>query len=160
MPADTAALLAAYIQARPGAAAQAAEIAETLALAKHVMARQGLPSIPPPAYNHPLRNLERVPTPGRRVGRWAYGMAACFAAGMFAGRMFLHSQIQTLQPPMEAKGAVATARVHGQPLTVTEEQRFWSLSHLYPTNSADLGQTHGQLVWISPLKRPQIRPQL
>ena len=150
LPPDTAALLDAYLQSTPSAAAAAAAIEETLLLAKQAVAPSSEPALPPPSFDRPLRILERESKPDLRLAQWAYGMAACFAGGLLLG-WFL------MRPPIEPRRRELAIISQAPAQTVAAAPGFWSISRLYqPDSTAAPAPRKDQLIWESPVKKPQI----
>jgi len=125
---DTAALLDDWLRHEPGAKAEAAEIEETLALAKRALAREEEKAILRPKFRH----AAWLP--------WAAGMAACFVAGIGLGLLPLRQPM--LKPPVANFAAAPDAG-------------FWSVHRLQMTGPAAKVQGP-RLIWKSPVRKPQL----
>jgi ferric-dicitrate binding protein FerR (iron transport regulator) len=125
---DAAALLDDWLRREPGAKAEAAEIEETLALAKRALIHEEEKAILRPKFRRPAW----LP--------WAAGMAACFVAGLALGLLALRQP--TLKPPVENLAAAPDAG-------------FWSARRLQMTSPAAKVQGP-RLIWKSPIRKPQL----
>lgn len=131
---DAAALLDAWLGREPAALAQAANIDETLRLAKRALAGAEDHAVLRPQFRSPAWL------------RWTVGMAACFLAGLGLGLL-------PLRPPMvpPPPGAFATVPDAG----------FWLARRLHvsgSTISVQSSKFNGQgsrWIWKSPVTKPQ-----
>jgi anti-sigma factor RsiW len=149
LPPDTIELLDAWLEKEPELAALARRTDETIRLAKQVL------GAPRPVRLPPLKTM--TVSPGRRQrsiaqrwrGDWVYGMAACFTAGLVAGLLVLREMpVPVTQPQALNAGAVAQApRV---------ESEFWSVQNLRTVNRNAPPGVHSQLIWDSPVRKPEI----
>ncbi|MGA2175017.1 MAG: hypothetical protein ABSH38_08565 [Verrucomicrobiota bacterium] len=125
---DAAALLEAWLEREPGAKAGAAEIDETLRLAKRALGGAEEHAVLRPKFRSPA------------WPRWAAGMAACFLAGLGLGLLPLRQP--TVAPPAENFATVNDAG-------------FWSARRLHVSSSTSKVQG-SRLIWKSPVTKPQL----
>jgi anti-sigma factor RsiW len=156
LPPDTSALLEAYLQTDPDASKQAVQLEKTMRLAKKALTPSPEPALPVPAFNRPLRVVEDKSAPVRLLPQWAYGMAACFISGLAVGWFMIHPPAKP--SPRETFVAARVAPLAAAPA----ESGFWSVSRLSRLNSTAVATTspQHQLIWTSPVKKPQLAPQL
>lgn len=135
---DTADLLDAYLKDRPGAAAEAAEIRDTLNVARQAagIRRPSANELPPLQLNQP-RPLAQ--TGALRWGQIS-ALAACLIVGFWLGRAGPRSG------PLEGPSTVVQAQ--------TENNDFWSIRRL-SAHAAEPSSTP-RVRWTSPSAWPQI----
>jgi anti-sigma factor RsiW len=135
---DVAELLEDHLRHEPAAQREAAEIGETLRLARLALSSQRVIPLP-------RRPFTRSPV-------WAWAMAACFVCGLslgiFAGRGRNDS-------PHIA--SVVSAPVHQTAaVTVSDESGFWSLRRLRAAAPPAGGKSENSIIWKSPVKKPEL----
>jgi anti-sigma factor RsiW len=149
LPPDTTALLDAWLEKEPEFAALARRTNETVRLAKLALDAARPVRLPPLKTATLLPDRVRTSVVRRWRSDWVYGMAACFVAGLVAGLLVLREMpLPVAQPQFHAENTVAQApRV---------ESEFWSVQNLRSANrNASLG-VHSQLIWESPVRKPEI----
>ncbi|MGP8199204.1 MAG: anti-sigma factor family protein [Limisphaerales bacterium] len=133
---DVEELLEAHLEREPAARREAAEIEETLRLARLALAGQKVVELP-------------ETRPAWRAPSWAWAMAACFVCGLLLGIFALRGRIATL----------AIASVPSQPspaMTTADESGFWSARRLRAGLSSMNVKTENRVIWKSPVEKPQI----
>ena len=154
LPPDTSALLEAFLRTDPAASKQAAQLKEAMTLAKKALTPSSESALPAPAFNRPLRVVESKSAPVRLLPQWAYGMAACFICGVAVGWFMLHPQAKPSRQETFVTASVASP-------AAPADSGFWSVARLSQLNSTVGGTpSQHQLIWTSPVKKPQIAPQL
>jgi anti-sigma factor RsiW len=149
LPPDTTALLDAFLEKEPELAALALRTDETIRLAKQVLDAPRPVRLPPLKTAALLRGRERTSVARRWRNDWAYGMAACFAAGLVAGLLVLREMtLPVARPPARNGGTVAQA--------TPVESEFWSVQNLRSQNRNASPGVHSQLIWDSPVRKPEI----
>ena len=138
LPPDVEDLLAAHILQNPAARQEAVEIAETLGLARRVLAEQPAVALP----------MVRSSTP---VLNWAWRLAACFVGGLLLGIFCMRGgqappRIIASIPSQPAAAAVTT----------TEESGIWSARRLRAGRSAVSAKAENRIIWKSPVRKPEI----
>jgi anti-sigma factor RsiW len=133
---DVKELLEAHLQQEPAARREAAEIGETLRLARLALA--GQPAVALPA----SRPFSRVPL-------WAWAMAACFVCGFSLGIFAVRGWSalpRTASVPGRETAAIMTA----------DESGFWSARRLRAGLSPVTMKTENRVIWKSPVEKPGI----
>jgi anti-sigma factor RsiW len=133
---DVQELLEAHLEQEPAARSEAAEIEETLRLAKLALAGQ-------PVIRLPRRQ------PSRRLPSWAWAMAACFVCGLALG--ILAARARSTPPRTASVPSRETAAT-----TMPRESGFWSASRLRAVLPPVPAKTENRIVWKSPVKKPEI----
>jgi anti-sigma factor RsiW len=133
---DVEELLEAHLEREPAARREAAEIEETLRLAKLALA--GRPVVPLPR-----------PQPSRRLPSWAWAMAACFVCGLSLGIFVARARTA---PPRTASAPGRETAV----TTAAHESGFWSARRLRAVLPPVPAKTENRIVWKSPVKKPEI----
>jgi anti-sigma factor RsiW len=133
---DVEELLEAHLQQEPAARREAAEIEETLRLARLALAGQKVVELPR------ARPFSRVPS-------WAWAMAACFVCGLSLGIFGAH----------ERSPAPRAASVPGREtaaVTTADESGFWSARRLRAGLSPVTVKLENRVIWKSPVEKPEI----
>jgi anti-sigma factor RsiW len=133
---DVEELLEAHLQQEPAARREAAEIEETLRLARLALA--GQPAVALPG----SRTSWRVPS-------WAWAMAACFVCGLSLGIFSARDRSaapRTASIPNRETAAITTA----------DESGFWSARRLRAGMSPVTVKTENRVIWKSPVEKPEI----
>jgi anti-sigma factor RsiW len=133
---DVEELLAAHLEHDPAARSEAAEIEETLRLARLALAGRKVVALPEarPSWRAPSR---------------AWAAAACFACGLFLG-MFGSRERSAASRTASAPspGTVAT--------TTANESGFWSAHRLRAGLPPINVKSENRVIWKSPVEKPQI----
>ena len=133
---DVEELLEAHLEREPAARKEAAEIEDTLRLARLALAGQKVVALP-------------ETRPAWRVPSWAGAMAACFACGLLLGIFALRDRI----------AAPGIASVPSQPspaITTADESGFWSVRRLRAGLPQMTVKSENRVIWKSPVEKPQI----
>ena len=133
---DVQELLEAHLEREPAARSEAAEIEETLRLAKLALACEPVILLPRPQRS-------------RRLPSWAWAMAACFVCGLSLGIYVARARIA---PPLAA--SVPSRQTAAT--TLPREPGFWSVSRLRAVLPPVPAKTENRIVWKSPVKKPEI----
>jgi anti-sigma factor RsiW len=149
LPPDTIALLDALLEKEPELAALARRTNEAIRLAKEVLDAPRPVRLPPLKTATLLHGRGRMSGARQWRGDWVYGMAACFAAGLVAGLLVLREMpVPVVRPQAQSAGGAAQApRV---------ESEFWSVQNLRSANRNASQGVHSQLIWDSPVRKPEI----
>jgi anti-sigma factor RsiW len=132
---DVAELLEDHFQHEPAARREAAEIDETLRLARLALVNEKV--IPLPARH-----------PSQRVPMLAWAMAACFVCGLSLG-VFTPRGGNGIPPIASAPPPRTTA-------AVPDGSGFWSVRRLRAAGPAAARKAQTSLVWKSPVRKPDI----
>ncbi len=133
---DVEELLEAHLQQEPAARGEAAEIGETLRLARLALAGQTVVALPG------LRPFSRIPS-------WAWAMAACFVCGLSLGIF-------------GARGRSALSRTAFVPsretvaITTADESGFWSARRLRAGLPLVTVKAENRVIWKSPVEKPEL----
>ena len=133
---DVKELLEAHLQQEPAARREAAEIEQTLRLARLALA--GQPAVALPA----SRPFSGVPS-------WAWAMAACFVCGFSLGIFAVRDGSalpRTASVPGRETAAIMTA----------DESGFWSAHRLRAGLSLVGVKAENRVIWKSPIEKPEI----
>lgn len=144
LPLDVNALLNAYLERDPAAAAKAAKMDETVDLATRALKPKTQPALPPLKVQ-PFVLPEARPSRNRMA--WAAGIAAAFVLGAGLGAMFLHSN-----PPTPSRAVV----VDVVRSTESQPSGIWSRSRWTNRLARASSPEEPRLTWISPVKRPVV----
>ena len=137
LPPDVAELLGAYLLQNPAARKEAAQIGETLRLARLALA--GQPEVRLPA-----------PKPSWHVPNWAWRMAACFVCGLSIGIFAMHGRNE---PPR----VTAAVPAHETAVATTaDETGFWSARRLRASLPSVTVKAEDRIIWKSPVRKPEI----
>lgn len=139
LPPDVRELLDDHLQREPSARREAAEIDETLRLARLALADEKVVALPSP------RKGWRIPTT-------AWPMAACFLGGLFLGLLTLPARSVNRPIAIAAPPQIVAAAT---PPIFTQNSSFWSVSRLRTESSTVLPRTD-RVVWKSVFKKPEI----
>jgi anti-sigma factor RsiW len=153
LPADTDALLVAYLDYDKAAGARAREFAAAAAAARRLF-QQPLPTALPP---FPAANIRNVEQAQRRVRalRYIASMAAVLVVGIGLGLVFPHAPaIETPAPLITVVATTPVVAAH------EPEAGFWSTQRLYANvrRAARPETTH--LIWNSTTALPRLGEQL
>jgi anti-sigma factor RsiW len=133
---DVEELLEAHLQHEPAARREAAEIEETLRLARLALAGQKVVALPG------LRPFSRVPS-------WAWAMAACFVCGLSLGIFGVRGRSALPRAAfVPSREAVA--------ITTADESGFWSARRLRAGLSPVSVKAENRVIWKSPVEKPEI----
>ena len=133
---DVQELLESHLEHEPAARREAAEIEETLRLARLALAGEKVVALP-------------VPQPSWRVPSWAWAMAACFVCGLSLG----------IFGARDRSAAPRTASVPSRETvaaTPADETSFWSARRLRAGMSPVTVKSENRVIWKSPVERPEI----
>jgi anti-sigma factor RsiW len=133
---DVEELLEAHLQQEPAARREAAEIEETLRLARLALAGQKVVELPGP------RPFSRIPS-------WAWAMAACFVCGLSLGIFGVRGRSAALNPASVASRETAA-------ITTADESGFWSARRLRAGLSPVNVKAENRVIWKSPVEKPEI----
>lgn len=156
LPPDTTALLEDYLAGKKELAAEAAQIEETMRLAKQAMAGSRTPVLPPMRPTVKLTVIDGGKKSTQRLPYWAYGMAACFAAGLMLGLLAMRGGNLPTAVVIKTEQPAAAAVVKAP----SAEPGFWSLARLQSVKHVAATKPDYQITWTSPVKRPEIKPSL
>jgi anti-sigma factor RsiW len=134
---DVAELLEARLQHEPAARRDAAEIAETLRLARLALAGRRVVALPASRPSRP-----------RAVSIWAWAMAACFVCGLSLGIFAARG--------VNDSHSVASAPAYQTAATTADESGFWSVRRLRAALPRVGGKPENSIVWKSPVMKPEI----
>ncbi|MGD0813435.1 MAG: hypothetical protein ABSA83_07515 [Verrucomicrobiota bacterium] len=133
---DVEELLEAHLEREPAARKEAAEIEDTLRLARQAMAGQKVVKLP-------------ETRPAWRGPSWAWAMAACFACGLLLGIFAMRGRI--------AAPRIASVPSQSTPaITTADESGFWSVRRLRAGLSRMTVKSENRVIWKSPVEKPQI----
>jgi len=130
-------LLEAHLQQNPAARKEAAEIGETLRLARLALASQPVVALP-------------VPRPYWHVPKWAWQMAACFVCGLLLGIFAMRGRNEPVR---------VTASIPGNPMasiTTPDDSGIWSARRFRAGLSPASVKAENPIVWKSPVRRPEM----
>lgn len=130
---DVSELLEAHLQHEPAARSDAAEIGETLWLARAALKERSVIPLPRPSAT------SRAPSR-------AWAMAACFVCGLSLGILAIGERSA---PPIASIPQTPVIAVAGK-------SDFWSVHRLRAGSPSAGGKTENQVVWKSPVKKPEI----
>lgn len=134
---DVEELLEAHLQQNPAARKEAAEIRETLRLAR--LALVGQPAVALP-----------VVRPSWRILTWALGMAACFVCGLSLGIFGVRGRNE---PPR----ITASMASHKTPAIKTVDgSGLWSARRFRAGLSPFAVKSGNRIIWKSPVRKPEI----
>ena len=151
LPADTEALLAAYLEHEEQATTEAKALDQTVSLARKVLSgaapsATGLPPFP----GARLARAHRM-----RRFRLAAALAACALIGFGLGALGL--QPPPPAPPERAQPvATATTRPPAETTGSTDRSAFWSVQAWRQRATLDRPSPSRQLIWDSVVKWPRI----
>jgi anti-sigma factor RsiW len=137
LPPDVAELLGAYLLRDPAARKEAAQIGETLRLARLALAGQ------------PEVRLT-APKPSWLAPNWAWRMAACFVCGLSIGIFTMRGRNE---PPR------VIAAIPSQPVaakTIVDEPGIWSASRFRAALPSVAVKAEDRIIWKSPVRKPEI----
>jgi anti-sigma factor RsiW len=137
LPPDVEELLEAHLLQNPAASKEAAQIGETLRLARLALA--GQPEVPLPALQ-----------PSWHVPNWAWRMAACFVCGLSIGIFAMRGRHE---PPR------VTASIPGRETAATtaaDATGIWSASRFRASLSAVTVKAEDRIIWKSPVRKPEM----
>jgi anti-sigma factor RsiW len=137
LPPDVEELLGAYLLQHPAARKEAAQIRETLRLARLALAGQA--AAPLPALNTSWH-----------VPNWAWRMAACFVCGLSLGIFAMRGRNE---PPR------VTAAVPSRPVvakTTADETGIWSARRFQASFSSVTVKAEDRIIWKSPVRKPEM----
>jgi hypothetical protein len=150
---DVVALLAAYVSTDSESASQAAQINETLDLAKQALALRPQSALPSARF----ACQSSIPLSGSCAhwwtSRWAYGMAACFAGGLALGLLASRDTPRSPAEEFLSKNPVPNK-------AAAVETTFWTPQRLYPRHPAAVTNNNSRLIWKSPVRKPEIQSTL
>jgi anti-sigma factor RsiW len=134
---DVEELLEAHLQQDPAARKEAAEIGETLRLARLALAGQPAVALP-------------VPRPPWPVPNWAWRMAACFVCGLLLGIFAIRGRNEaprvTASIPSHEMAAKATA----------DESGIWSARRFRAGLPPATVKAENRIIWQSPVRKPEM----
>jgi anti-sigma factor RsiW len=133
---DVEELLEAHLQREPEAKREAAEIEETLRLARLALAGEKVVKLPK------SRPMSRVPT-------WAWAMAACFVCGLSLGIFGVRDKNAPTRAAVFANHEVAVIKP-------ADESSFWSARRLQESISSATVKPTSWVIWKSPVEKPEI----
>jgi anti-sigma factor RsiW len=133
---DVEELLEAHLQQEPAARTEAAEIEETLRLARLALAGQKVVALP-------------GSQPSWRVPSWAWAMAACLVCGLLLDIFAVRGR-STLPRTASVPGGETAA------ITTADESGFWSARRLRAGLSPVTVKSGNRLVWKSPVEKPEL----
>ena len=133
---DVEELLETHLQREPAARIEAAQIRETLRLARRALAAQPAVALP-------------IPRPPWRLPFRVLAMAACFVAGLALGILTVRGRIE----PSHAASAPIPQAVA---ITTAEESDFWSARRFRAGLSPVAINAGNRLIWKSPVRKPEI----
>jgi anti-sigma factor RsiW len=133
---DVQELLESHLEQEPAARKEAAEIAETLRLARLALAGQ-------PAMVWPASR------PSWRVPPWAWAMAACFVCGLCLGIFAVRGRSQL---PLTAAVPNRETSVRA----MADESGFWSARRFRAGLSPVSVKAENRIIWKSPVKKPEL----
>jgi hypothetical protein len=155
LPADSEALLRAYLAADADAAATAKRFDLTADLARRAMHDGRQAALPP----FPLEGLVRA----ERRHRWAvglrtgFGLAACLALGLGLGSVLFRGQRNVAPPGLGGEVQIAQAgpdRTESRPSMAVSG--FWSTERLKKQAVVTEPSQTPRLIWDSPVARPRL----
>lgn len=152
LPPDCEALLAAYLEERPEAAAACRRFERTVGLARAALAEK--PAGPPPAFPTERLLQTRWSYRGWRIMRNAAGIAAAILIGFGA-----HGLLFRAEPPSPIRpGPTVIAQAGSDRRSEANDggSSFWSSRRLYERASETLPKSSNRVIWDSPVKPPHI----
>ncbi len=129
---DVEELLEAHLLQHPAAREEAAQIGETLRLARRALA--GQPAVTLPAQQ-----------PSWRVPNWAWRMAACFACGLLLGIFSIRGRNESPKPSQKMAA-----------ITTADESSIWSARRLRGGLSSVTSKAENRIIWKSPVRKPEM----
>jgi len=132
---DVEELLECHLQQEPAARREAAEIGETLRLARLALA--GLPAVALPAVR-----------PSWRAAPWAWAMAACFVCGLSLG-------IFAARGRGELPRAASAPSRETAAMAAADEPGFWSARRLRAGLPPAAVKAGSWIIWKSPVQKPE-----
>jgi anti-sigma factor RsiW len=133
---DVAELVEDHLEREPAARREAAEIGETVRLARQALSTQRVVTLPD----------RRQPV---RVPMWAWAMAACFVIGLSLGIFARRNRSESPQ-------IVAVSFPQRAAAAASDESGFWSLRRLRAAAPSAGGKPENWVIWKSPVKKPEI----
>jgi anti-sigma factor RsiW len=129
-------LLEAHLQREPAARKEAAEIEETMRLARLALAGQPAVTVLPTAR-------------GNRFPAWACAMAACFVCGLSLGLLVMRARLAP------AQAAIAPARETAA-IMPADESGFWSVRRFRAGLTSSTPKAEDRIIWKSLVKKPEL----
>jgi anti-sigma factor RsiW len=137
LPPDVEELLEAHLLQHPAAREDAAQIGETLRLARLALA--GQPAVMLPALQ-----------PSWHVPNWAWRMAACFACGLLLGIFSMRGRNESLRVTASIPSREMAA------ITTADESSIWSARRLQAGLSSVTVKAENRIIWKSPVRKPDM----
>ena len=134
---DVAELLKAHLQQNPAAGKEAAEIGETLRLARLALVGQPMVALP-------------VVRPSWRVPTWAWGMAACFVCGLSLGIFAVRGRNE----PPRITTSITSQKT--SEIKTADESGFWSARRFRAGLLPFTVKAGSRIIWKSPVRKPEI----
>lgn len=153
LPADTAALLAAYLAHDPAAAGRAREFAAAATAARQLF-RQPLATVLPPFPGGNIRNVEQAQRRVRAL-RYVASMAAVLVVGIGLGLVFPRGPATEAPAPRVTIVPTAPVAEGREP-----EQGFWSTQRLYASALRSPRADTPHFIWDSTTSLPRLGEQL
>ncbi len=151
LPPDCEALLAAWLDARPEAAAACREFERTIDLARHALADGPAGSLPA----FPAERLRRARQSDRfwRMTRNVMGIAASVLIGFGVHAMLFRAP--TPQPAQAPPVVLVQGGPQRGPEATGDDTGFWSGRRLSERASGPAPSSSGRVIWRSPVRIPQ-----
>jgi hypothetical protein len=146
-------LLEAYLDGKPELAPEAEQMVETLRLAKLALAETRAPVLPLPEFKGEFPAFAPRTKQHQFVHRWIYGMAACFVGGVLLGLLVMPGRNSDQHPTAAIASQVVAP-------TTSTNSGFWSINRLRAAEATVVPRHRDQVVWKSPVRKPEILPQL
>ena len=151
LPADCEALLTAYLESHPDAAAACREIEQTVGLARRSLAKEPIESLPAFPADKLLRS-------GRSLRLWRTAKTAVAVAASIAIGFGAHAWLSRAASPGPGRTTPPALAYSGSE-RVSEESAegsaFWSGRRLYERAAGTQRQSSNRVIWDSPLKAPR-----
>ena len=157
LPADTEALLAAYLEHQGQATTQAKGFDQIVSLARQALAAAAPPAAALPPF--PKAKFARAQRMRRLrlAAVQAAALAACVLVGFSVGGFGSHRPSPSLPAPGGAQPvAIVTIRPPAETSGSTDRSAFWSAQAWYERSTRDRPSPERRLIWDSVVKWPRI----
>jgi anti-sigma factor RsiW len=134
---DVRELLEAHLLLEPAARKEAAEIGETLRLARLALSGRRVAELP-------------MPRPSWHFPNWAWRMAACFVLGLSLGLFAMRGR----NGPPRFTASIPTQTL--APMTTSDKSGIWSARRFRAALPPVTTKPENRIIWKAPFRKPEI----